>query len=110
MSADEHQEAALRTWYPAGHLLHDDLLPSIIGVASEAGELLDELKKIMYKPGYHRNNNDKLIAELVDVWYYLRIVAYQLGITTDDMTRLSAEKLHGGKHGWVDNGSSKTGG
>ena len=100
---DEGQILALRTWYPEDHEQHWSLVPSIMGVAGEAGELIDELKKQMFKPDYPQDI-EKLREELVDLWYYVRIVAYQLGMTTDAMTSRSADKLLRGKHGWKDNG------
>lgn len=100
---DEHQRAALRTWYKDTDILHYSPLPAVLGLVGEAGELADEFKKQTYKPGYQLDP-ERLREELVDVWYYVRILAYQLGMDTDEMTRRSAEKLHGGKHGWEDNG------
>ena len=108
MKPDRHQQLALRTWYPRAHKLHEDMLPSIMGIAGESGELLDKLKKIMFKPGYDSiERNDELREELVDVWYYVRVLAYQLGMDIDEMTRRSAEKLLGGRHGWEDHGEEK---
>ena len=103
MKPDKHQTSALRTWYQKAHILHWDKLPAILGLVGEAGELADEIKKTKYKQGYELDL-DRMREELVDVWYYVRILAYQLGMDTDEMTRRSAEKLHGGKHGWEDNG------
>ena len=101
--SDRHQRAALRTWYQPAHVLHWDKLPAILGLVGEAGELADEIKKAKYKPGY-ATDIERMRGELVDVWYYVRILAYQLGMDTDEMTERSAAKLHGGKHGWEDHG------
>lgn len=96
-------ELALRTWYPVDHPLHLKPLHPALGLAGEAGELLDLYKKELYKEGvswwdcvhcgqYKDNHsytgnycdNDtgniytsKVLGELGDLWYYLRILAYQ---------------------------------
>lgn len=96
---DRYQQEALRTWPPVTHHTHLDMRASVMGLAGESGELCDDIKKLYYKPGASMSN-EKLIEELGDVWYYLRIVAYQLGVTIEDLTNLNREKLSGGKHGW----------
>jgi hypothetical protein len=45
----------------------------------EWGELLDDYMKYLYKPGYVFEPED----ELGDIWYYVRILAYQKSYTPD---------------------------
>ncbi|HEC65148.1 MAG TPA: hypothetical protein ENI23_07640 [bacterium] len=73
---DRSIELSLRTWYPKDHLLHFDLHHPLGKLVGEWGELLDGYMKHLYKPGYTFEPED----ELVDIWYYLRILAYQLKI------------------------------
>ena len=98
-------ELALKTWYDKDHPLHFEPLHPVLGLAGEAGELLDLYKKELYKEGvswwdcakckmakgYHFERDrikfcsidgatytPKVLDELGDLWYYLRILAYQL--------------------------------
>lgn len=84
----------LTTWYPANHPFHLDPLPAALGLAGEAGELIDLYKKDRFKDGFswwecthcgttrpedscQENYTPKILDELGDFWYYLRILAYQ---------------------------------
>jgi hypothetical protein len=73
---NKHIELARRTWYPVDHEHHFNLEPSLLGLAGEAGEMIDLLKKERFKNGYKTNH--KWLNELGDFWYYLRIVSYQV--------------------------------
>lgn len=99
-------EKALKTWHPLHHPLHNDPLHPAIGLAGEAGELLNLYKKERFKDGvswwdcvhcnesedWHSRNNSrcsgmgitaytpKILDELGDLWYYLRIIIYQNGL------------------------------
>jgi hypothetical protein len=66
-------ELALKTWYSPGHSLHMGFHHPLGKLLGELGELLDDYMKSIYKPGYIFNPVD----ELGDIWYYLRILAYQ---------------------------------
>lgn len=101
-------EKALKTWYPTDHPLHNDPLHPAIGLAGEAGELLNLHKKERFKEGfswwdcvhcgYEENNHTsstkcldllhvytpKILDELGDFWYYLRILAYQQKVDLSD--------------------------
>ena len=89
---DEIQHRALETWYTPDHELEFNLQPSIMGLAGEAGELLDLLKKDLFKP-----NTDVLphhyLNELGDCLYYLSIIAFQLGFTLDELSQMNHAKL-----------------
>lgn len=121
---------ALKTWYPKDHSLHNDLLHPAIGLAGEAGELLDLYKKERFKEGvswwdcvycghsrnshkyreseFHHCNKPvkspesdlfydchckvhapKILDELGDLWYYIRILAYQQKV---DLSELALKK------------------
>jgi len=70
---DKGIQKVLRTWYPKDHPLHYDLHHPLGKLVGEWGELLDDYMKHLYKPGYKW----KPLGELVDIWYYIRILAYQ---------------------------------
>lgn len=99
-------EKALITWYQPDHDLYKNPEHPILGLAGEIGEILDLYKKHIYKSGFdwmnckwcneHGNEHTKkynwcfgrwvrqdekkytpkIIDELSDLWYYLRIVAW----------------------------------
>jgi NTP pyrophosphatase (non-canonical NTP hydrolase) len=89
---DQIQRRALETWYEPGHELHFSLLPSVMGLAGETGELIDLVKKIHFKPGYNLGG-EGLLDELGDVLFYLSIIAHQCNITLDELSQLNHHKL-----------------
>ena len=103
MYPDKIQQRALKTWYPPEHDLHGDKLHPILALAGEAGELANLYKKDRFKPGFEASDDD-YIDELGDCLYYLAILAYQFGLTVEELSQCNREKLAGGKHGWPENG------
>lgn len=99
MKPDAIQKRALATWYSNGDDLRRDLLPAILGLAGETGEFVDLYKKDGFKPGFVATREDWL-DELGDVLYYIAIIAWQFGVTLDELSQVNREKLSGGKHGW----------
>ncbi len=94
MTFDEYQRQALTT----AHNHPDDLMDKTIwamGVAGEAGEVLEKWKKIVaYKDG-HISDDDKaeLKKELGDVVWYIAVLAHSLGLTFDEVMELNVQKL-----------------
>ena len=116
-------ELALRTWYEKDHPLHSDPLHPALGLAGESGELLDLYKKERFKDGVswwdctkcgqsrkqHRviyedepgakgwyiNNcyTSKILDELGDLWFYLRILAYQQGYNLEEGHNIPEQDL-----------------
>jgi hypothetical protein len=88
---NEAIEISLRTWYPKDHPLHLNPHHPLGKLLGEWGELLDDYMKSLYKPGYIFKPED----ELGDIWYYLRILAYQTGCELNqfDMENQSLDKL-----------------
>lgn len=107
---DKTIQQALETWYPEDHPLHLDPLHPAIGLAGEAGKLLNLYKKERFKDGFswwdcvhcgtqHKDRSlistnvglfsasnfhivcngytPKVLDELGNFWYYLRILAWQ---------------------------------
>lgn len=89
---DEIQQRALETWYEEGHELYGDLRPGTMGLAGEVGEFVDEVKKGYYKPGYPLDS-ETLVEELGDVLFYVSVLAAQLEVTLDEVSRLNSDKL-----------------
>jgi NTP pyrophosphatase (non-canonical NTP hydrolase) len=69
----------------------EDILNAAIGVASEAGEVLDEHKKLYFhKP---KDRRDAIIDEVGDVYYYLLKLQELHGFTTQDALAANRKKL-----------------
>jgi NTP pyrophosphatase (non-canonical NTP hydrolase) len=103
---DAYQRQVLATWGAAGGSFTAQLLPAVLGLVGEAGEVADLIKKQLFKPGTVRDNA-AVIDELADVAYYLAVLASLYGVTFDGLFAHLAGKLAGG-HGWV-NPSNSTG-
>jgi NTP pyrophosphatase (non-canonical NTP hydrolase) len=70
-----------------------------MGLAGEAGEICNKVKKIARDNGgvigqHHRN---MLVEELGDVLWYASQLATQLGVPLEQVARLNLEKLTGRK-------------
>jgi NTP pyrophosphatase (non-canonical NTP hydrolase) len=82
------QQRTLKTWYPKNHKLHNDPLHPLVGLAGEAGELLNLWKKNEYKPGF-KATREQWLDELGDLLYYLAIALYQCQIPVASMHLVS---------------------
>jgi NTP pyrophosphatase (non-canonical NTP hydrolase) len=99
---DEIQRRALKTWHDP--VLYPDALMrdhAVLGLVGEAGEVADQHKKDLFKPG-GQTTIDERLDELGDVLYYLAILAWLDGCTIDELSQRNAEKLADG-HGWLPN-------
>jgi len=103
MEPDTIQKRALATWYGDGDKLQFQLLPSILGLAGETGEIVDLYKKGRFEPGFTATWRE-MLDELGDVLYYVAIIAWQLGVTLDELSQMNRAKLAGGRHGWRETG------
>ncbi|MBS3927752.1 MAG: nucleoside triphosphate pyrophosphohydrolase family protein [Sphingomonadales bacterium] len=73
-----------------------------LGVAGEAGEVADIIKKVLHHEVPIMSVREKLIKEMGDVHWYLEYLAATLGTTTEEVQRLNVEKLRA-RHpnGWT---------
>ena len=94
MTFDEYQKQALTT----AHNNQDPLMAKTIwamGVAGEAGEVVETWKKIVaYKDG-HISDEDhaELAKELGDVVWYIAVMADSLGLSLEDVMQRNVKKL-----------------
>lgn len=90
MEMNEYQELAQRTankeLSPASHFMN-----GILGLAGEAGECCDIVKKHYYQDG--REVKEKVLDELGDVLWYIAETASALGFTLDQVAEHNVEKL-----------------
>lgn len=73
---DAYQQDALVTWH--GSLT--DPRNAAMKLFGETGEVVDDLAKAMYKPGYVLPR-EQAIEELGDAWYYWRILSVMNRLT-----------------------------
>jgi NTP pyrophosphatase (non-canonical NTP hydrolase) len=94
MTFDEYQKQALTT---AVHHPNPEMDKSIfaMGIAGEAGEVIEKWKKIVaYREGKVTEEDlAEISKELGDVLWYIAVFADQLGLSFGDIAQLNAEKL-----------------
>lgn len=97
---DIFQERVLKTWSSESDY-SEQLMHAAMGLSGEAGELLDLVKKGLFKPNYSLSRDD-LVDELGDCLYYLAVASSLLGISIEELSVHNRNKLSKGKHGWKD--------
>ncbi len=78
----------------ASSSIYSKLMMGALGVAGEAGEVADLIKKIIFhgKP-LDEFNKQKLIHEIGDVHWYLEFLAATLGVSTQEVLEANVKKL-----------------
>jgi NTP pyrophosphatase (non-canonical NTP hydrolase) len=97
--ADEYQVEAVRTKGTRG--LRETLMMCSFGLMGEVGEVIDEIKKVLFhnKPV----DREKLLSELGDVLWYLAVVSNAAGIDLSEVMEYNVQKLKERyPHGWVE--------
>ena len=109
MTFDEYQKQALTTAITNPDSLMDKTIWAM-GVAGEAGEVIEKWKKIVaYKDGKISDEDTaELAKELGDVVWYVAVLAHSLGLSFDDImqqnvTKLQSRKTRGTQKGEGDN-------
>lgn len=75
----------------------DMITNGVLGLAGEAGECCDIVKKYKYQG--HELNKEKLLDELGDVLWYIAETASGLGVTLEEVAQYNLDKLHKRYHG-----------
>jgi NTP pyrophosphatase (non-canonical NTP hydrolase) len=98
MESLDYQLAATRTAkrindaYLDGIYKYSDALTEMIfGLVGETGEVVDEIKKVLFHG--HNMKRDKMVEELGDVFWYLANLMTVLGINMDEVMRGNIKKL-----------------
>lgn len=109
MTFDEYQKQALTTSIANPDPLMDKTI-WVMGIAGEAGEVLEKWKKIVaYKEGKISDEDLKELAkELGDVVWYIAVLAHTLGLSFDEimkqnLAKLASRKARGVQRGQGDN-------
>ena len=90
---DSYISQAMRTNAPGIHSEKVDpqILHAAIGLSTEAGELLDAVKKsLFYGKDFDRTN---AIEELGDIFWYLALGCEALGVTFEEVQATNIAKL-----------------
>lgn len=93
MTLNRYQESALRTARvnEADKCSPLDLARDALGVAGEAGEVADLVKKAI---GHgHEMDAGKVKKELGDVLWYVAVLAHRVGFTLEEVAAANVEKL-----------------
>lgn len=86
MTINEYQKEALRTAHS------DDLLVNgVLGLAGEAGECADIVKKHRFQG--HELDKFELAYELGDVAWYLAVTAFAIGLDLETILQMNVDKL-----------------
>lgn len=91
MTANEYQKLALRTLNPDVADFSHQVLNASLGLAGEAGEFADELKKALFQG--HPLDEDKLKNELGDILWYTALGAEALRVSLGEVMEANIRKL-----------------
>ena len=90
MTPNEYQSNCLRTW-TANTEERELLANAALGLAGEAGEAVDLLKKSLFHG--HALDKEKLAKELGDVCYYAAVMASEIGFSFEVVLQMNIDKL-----------------
>lgn len=97
MKFDEYQEKASSTdlFEPSGDLSEVGFIEKVLGLAGEAGEVTDKVKKVLRdKDGVFSEDDKKAVAkELGDVLWYLSNISRYLGVSLEEVAKMNLAKL-----------------
>lgn len=87
MEIKEYQKEVSRT----RNFKDSELANYTLGLVCEAGEFGDLIKKHLYHE--HELNEDKILSELGDVFWYLANICNVLGLELEEVAKLNIMKL-----------------
>ncbi len=112
MNLDKYQKKAAEfdLFETTVDLKSPGFLEKVLGIAGEAGEVTDKVKKIIRDKGGYASEEDRMeiAKELGDVLWYVANVARYMGVSLSDIAEGNIEKLASRKkrnklHGEGDN-------
>ena len=91
MSLNEYQNAAAKTAvYKTAH----QILYPALGLAGEAGEVANKVKKMLRDNDFDR---DAIVAEIGDVLWYISQLSSELGYELEEVANSNLQKLNSRK-------------
>jgi NTP pyrophosphatase (non-canonical NTP hydrolase) len=90
MTLNEFQELAMTT-ARKDQEPNDALINAALGLAGEAGEVADNIKKIFWHD--HPIDKTKILLELGDCAWYILLAAKALGSSFEEIAQMNIEKL-----------------
>jgi NTP pyrophosphatase (non-canonical NTP hydrolase) len=90
ITIEEYQGEATRT-RNTDLDFNESIIQDILGLSGEIGEVIDEVKKIVYHG--HQYDKKRLANELGDVLWYLSDTATTLGLSMNEIAITNIEKL-----------------
>ncbi len=97
MKFKEYQEKAASTdlFKPTGDLSEVGFIEKVLGLAGEAGEVTDKVKKVLRdKKGEFSDDDKKAVAkELGDVLWYIANISRYLEIPLEEVAKMNLAKL-----------------
>ena len=104
MTIQEYQTRALAT---ANYGVGNKIIYPTLGLAGEAGEVAEKVKKVLRDKGGIFTEEAKLeiIKELSDVCWYINALANDLGYSLESVMELNIQKLESRKARGVINGN-----
>lgn len=90
MNFKEYENKALRTKGTYTDNI-DQLINGVMGLCGESGEVIDVVKKYLYQG--HELDENKIIDELGDVFWYINLCANALNVDLEEVARRNVEKL-----------------
>lgn len=98
MTPNEYQQLAKRTLIDAPEVSLTDLevmqVWCAVGLAGEAGEILEHIKKaVFHRHGFDTNRTLEIKDELGDLCWYLAGLATKLDLTLEEIMQHNVDKL-----------------
>ena len=91
MRSEDYIKLVKRTESPTFGDVNQRLMHGVIGCVTEAGEMMDAMKKSLF---YGRTlDKDNLKEEIGDVFWYLGILCDELGVTFEEIQSMNIKKL-----------------
>ncbi|HEY3993734.1 MAG TPA: nucleoside triphosphate pyrophosphohydrolase family protein [Ktedonobacteraceae bacterium] len=88
----EHAEYAKEVHRTCSIEDHRELLTlTALGIAGEAGEVVDIIKKVLYHA--HELDTSELCKEMGDLFWYMTLLCETVGLTLDNVMQANVEKL-----------------
>lgn len=90
MNFQEYESSVMRT--TGNYRRYTDALQACaLGLAGEAGEIADFIKKVMYHD--HENDHDHIAEELGDLLWYITRMCVAIGVPLQDVAVMNIAKL-----------------